>query len=258
MKRKILVFIGLILAVWTQAVGKLSVISVGKGKLSVISLLAMVLLGLLMPGLIESMNTLMSQTRAGCAKTPQKAQITFVSDRDGNPKSYIMDADGENQRRFITTNNLVWTSMEAWSPDDKMIAFITDRDGNYEIYVMDANGKNPRNLTNNPAFDTDPAWSPDGKMIAFFSNRGGTSGLYVMDAPAWSPDGKMIAFNAISNRDENSGIYVMDADGKNQRRLTNNPTLDCGPIWFDPAVAHPVSPVGKQTIWDMIKQLFSR
>jgi type II secretory pathway pseudopilin PulG len=179
MKRKILVFIGLILAVWTQAVG----------KLSVISLLAMVLLGLLlgllMPGLIESMNTLMSQTRAGCAKTPQKAQITFVSDRDGNPKSYIMDADGENQRRFITTNN--------------------------------------------PAFEGEPAWSLDDKKIAFTSLRDG-----------------------------NMEIYVMDADGKNQRRLTNNPALDCGPSWFDPAVAHPVSPVGKQTIWDMIKQLFSR
>ena len=38
-----------------------------------------------------------------------------------------------------------------------------------------------------------------------------------------------IAFS--SNRDGNTEIYVMDADGKNQRRLTNNPASDHSPSW---------------------------
>ena len=38
-----------------------------------------------------------------------------------------------------------------------------------------------------------------------------------------------IAFS--SNRDGNSEIYVMAADGKNQRRLTNNPASDYSPSW---------------------------
>jgi len=38
-----------------------------------------------------------------------------------------------------------------------------------------------------------------------------------------------IAF--VSGRDGNAEIYVMDADGKNQRRLTDNPARDYGPSW---------------------------
>ena len=38
-----------------------------------------------------------------------------------------------------------------------------------------------------------------------------------------------IAFS--SNRDGNTEIYVMAADGKNQRRLTNNPASDYSPSW---------------------------
>ena len=34
-----------------------------------------------------------------------------------------------------------------------------------------------------------------------------------------------------SDRDGNAEIYVMDADGKNQRRLTNNPAGDHSPSW---------------------------
>ena len=41
-----------------------------------------------------------------------------------------------------------------------------------------------------------------------------------------------IAF--VSRRDGNTEIYVMAADGKNQRRLTNNPASDHSPLWsFD-------------------------
>jgi Tol biopolymer transport system component len=163
------------------------------------------------------------------AQAPQKAQIAFHSEQDGNSEIYVMDADGNNPRRL--TNNPAGNWRAAWSPDGKMIAFTSYRDGNPEIYVMDADGNNPRNLTNNPADDSCPMWSPDGKMIAFHSNRDG-----------------------------NFEVYVMDADSNNPRNLTNNPADDCWPSWFDPAFAHPVSPAGKLgTTWGKIKhELFSR
>ena len=37
------------------------------------------------------------------AQAPQKAQIAFESNRDGNDEIYVMDADGNNPRRL--TNN---------------------------------------------------------------------------------------------------------------------------------------------------------
>ena len=47
-----------------------------------------------------------------------------------------------------------------------------------------------------------------------------------------------IAF--VSNRDGNPEIYVMDIDGKNQRRLINNPNDDWNPSW---------SPDGKRIVF---------
>ena len=197
-----------------------------------------------------------------------QAQIVFVSQRDGNPEVYVMDADDGNQRRL--TNNPAKDWDPSWSPDGQRIAFVSDRDGHphfvpgwftYEIYVMDADGGNQRRLTNNPADDRGPSWSPDGKQIVFMSMRDGhiidfapTYEIYAMDAdggnlqnltnnpsddryPSWSPDGKRIVF--VSERPGHfrgkagitTEIYVMDVDGGNQQRLTENRQTDWFPSW---------------------------
>ena len=202
-----------------------------------------------------------------------QAQITFMSNRDGHVhprlgwptfEIYVMDVDGNNQRRL--TNNPNLDISPSWSPDGKRIAFMSDRDGhfdmpgglpNYEIYVMDADGGNQQNLTNDPNSDSTPSWSPDGERIVFTSKRDGNREnyeIYVMDAdgknkrrltdndffdthPSWSPDGERIAFMSwrdghfIGDFGLSSEIYVMDADGKNQRRLTNNRRSDSSPSW---------------------------
>ena len=191
-----------------------------------------------------------------------QAQITFISDRDGNYEIYVMDNDGKNQRRL--TNNPKFDISPSWSPDGKRIVFMSDRDGHvidnipglpiFEIYVMDADGGNQQNLTNDPKNDASPSWSPDGQRIAFSSDRDGNSEIYVMNAdgsnqqnltnspddnfhPSWSPDGKRIAFSArrdghfIGEDGITSEIYLMDADGRNQQKLTENRTNDESPSW---------------------------
>jgi len=74
------------------------------------------------------------------AQAPQQAQIVFHSDRDGNYEIYVMDVDGQNQRRL--TNNPANDGYVAWYPGGQRLAFASDRDGNFEIYVMDADGQN--------------------------------------------------------------------------------------------------------------------
>ena len=79
-----------------------------------------------------------------------QAQIAFMSQRDGNPEIYVMDADGGNLRRL--TDNSDKDFSPSWSPDGKRIAFMSDRDGQvharhgwstYEIYVMNADRSIP-------------------------------------------------------------------------------------------------------------------
>ena len=194
-----------------------------------------------------------------------QAQIAFVSQRDGNPEIYIMDADGGNQRRLTNHRDRDWSP--SWSPDGKQIAFVSDRDGHVhvlhgwstsEIYVMDADGSSQQNLTNNPHNDRSPSWSPDGRRIVFQSDRDNDRDhnieIYVMDAdgsnpqrltnnptedeyPAWSPDGRRIVFSARrEGHVENKfgityEIYVMNADGGNEQRLTENRNNDWSPSW---------------------------
>ncbi len=82
-------------------------------------------------------------------------KIVFVSDREGNKKIYVMDADGKNQHRL--TENTKYASWPTWSPDGTKIAFVSSQDGNEEIYVLDANGENQKRLTKHKASDYQPA-----------------------------------------------------------------------------------------------------
>ncbi|MCH8310695.1 MAG: PD40 domain-containing protein, partial [Chloroflexi bacterium] len=169
-----------------------------------------------------------------------KADIVFVSDRDGNDEIYVMADDGADQTRL--TFEPTFDGFPAWSPDATMIAFESSRDGNNEIYVMNADGSDQRNLTNHGDFDSAPTWSPDGSQITFVSSRdGGALEIYVMNAdgsdqtrltrnsavddfPSWSPSGSKIIFE--SDRDGDHNIYVMNPDGTKVERLTLKSSSD--------------------------------
>jgi Tol biopolymer transport system component len=109
-----------------------------------------------------------------CGPTPGGGRIAFVSDRDGNPEIYVINADpstgsghsGSGVTRL--TNNPAEDRCPSWSPDGSRITFDSDRDGNREIYVMNADpsagsghsGSGQTNLTNSPAPDAWPSWGP--------------------------------------------------------------------------------------------------
>ena len=155
-----------------------------------------------------------------------RAQIAFMSDRDGNWEIYVMDPNGNNQQNL--TNSPDDEQHPSWSPDGQRIAFVFERhdmDWNRQISVMDADGGNQQNVTHHRAWDGSPSWSRNGKQIAF-----------------------------VSYRNVNADIYVMDADGSNQQNVTNNRHGDFSPAWLNSPFS--VSPAGKRfTMWGRLKQV---
>jgi Tol biopolymer transport system component len=177
--------------------------------------------------------------------TVELDRIAFFSDRDNEDDVfdiYIMDIEGNNQKR-LTTNNAN-DGRFSCSPNGRRIVYSLEGDEG-DMYTINDDGSWEFPLVSGRrAYE--PTWSPDGAKIAFQSWENDTAEIYVMDAdggnfvqlthnsayddyPTWSPDGTEIVF--VSGRDGNEEIYVMSADGTNQRRLTRNSATDTWPSW---------------------------
>ena len=88
------------------------------------------------------------------AWSPDGASIVFVSDRDGDPDLYAMDADGSDQTRL--TNSVSWEEDPVWAPDGTKILF-SRLFGKTDLFVVDPDGSNQLNLTNTPNTNDDRA-----------------------------------------------------------------------------------------------------
>ena len=117
-------------------------------------------------------------------------KIAFSSKRDGNTEIYVMDADGQNQKRI--TNNPATELMASFSPDGKSLAYVSDRDGNDEIYLCEMQTQKERRLTANKYDDLFPRFSPDGGEIFFLSDSGAFWGLWSLSLGKNPPPQKII------------------------------------------------------------------
>ncbi|MBT3266450.1 choice-of-anchor D domain-containing protein [Candidatus Poribacteria bacterium] len=112
--------------------------------------------------------------------TPDGQKLLFVSQRDGHPQIYVMDANGANPLNL--SNNAVNDQDPVPSPDGAKILFVSDEDGDTDVYVMDISGANRVKLTANSVSDGTAVWSADGSRIIFDRNTTGTWDLFSMAA----------------------------------------------------------------------------
>lgn len=166
---------------------------------------------------------------------PFLTKLVFSSDRDGgrNKELYVMDYDGENQRRVTFHRSL--SIAPDWAYDDDRIvyqSFVTNPPGLHWFSLLStARTRIPVTTELNSA----PSFSPDGKTVAYAGSIRGNPEIFVVgvdgsnqrrltnspaidSSPRFSPNGREIAFT--SNRQGTPQIYLMDLEGANVRKLT--------------------------------------
>src|SRR2546425_1076978 len=117
------------------------------------------------------------------------SRIAFVTQRDGNPGIYVMNADGTGVTRV--TNDPQVDGRPTFTADGQSIVFHSSRPaGKQEIWAVNLDGTGLTQLTRD-SINFSPAVSPDGQTIAY-----------------------------VSVRDKNYDIWLMGRDGSNQRAFT--------------------------------------
>ncbi|MXX40503.1 MAG: hypothetical protein F4Y91_12890 [Gemmatimonadetes bacterium] len=180
-------------------------------------------------------------------------KIAFVSNRDGLPNIWIMNADGSDPVNLTKGRGICL--YPAWSPDGMTIAYINgDGHGKDEIWLMDADGSNPQQVTDDAVHKAGLAWSEDGSRIYYDTlptghPKDGTesfvigledgSGALPVDAEEgaiarmWprSPDGTKSM--VVLREGDQTDIYVVDNSGdeRTSTRLTDSPNVDISPAW---------------------------
>lgn len=202
---------------------------------------------------------------AGCGAPDLDATVLYVSERDGEPQTWVA-APGEPRRRLIDRPGAVFPGdPDPQGTDALLVTADDDAEGHHEQLLLAPLAGGPaRELCPPAGMVRHPAWSADGDWVVFESDalsfrdlfrvrRDGTGLERLTDArfgsfePAVAPDGR-IAFG--SSRDGNAEIYVLD--GAEQRRLTDDPADDVHPRWTpDGRIAWIATRSRRARVWTM-------
>ena len=150
---------------------------------------------------------------------------------DGTSQLFIIDSDGENQRRLSSDRGIV--STPALSPDGSRIAYGWQdmAAGNTAVYELDLSTGRKRTVSADPGLNYTPAYTPDGSLAfgksvdpirteIFETGRGQltTTRNGVALNPTFSPDGRRMAFEASPLGTQQ--IYVQPRTGGSPRLIS--------------------------------------
>ncbi len=149
------------------------------------------------------------------AWSPDGKSIAYFSDRSGEYKLYIENADGLAPAREITIQNPKHYYTVSWSPDSKKILC---HDTDLKVWVIDTTNGAMKQVGSDPimvpARTLNPTWSPDSKWIAYSAHlkslykaiyignaetgetKQVTDGLSDAAWPVWDASGKYLWFLA--------------------------------------------------------------
>jgi Tol biopolymer transport system component len=171
--------------------------------------------------------------------SPDNRQILFERRIEGGWITYIMNADGTEQRPLLQNR---WCVSAGYSSRGQLSYACWNMRSNWELFVAN------KRITYNNTDDRLYTWSPLGDRIVFEAREEGDQyrvlmrvdangdGLLRLTDPdyqswnaAWSPDAERLAF--ASNRDGNARIFTMLTDGTQWRALTSSDRWSQLPTW---------------------------
>ncbi len=174
--------------------------------------------------------------------------IVYVSEVDGNPDIYVIDADSGEPKSV--KRSLSAETEPSWSPDGERIAFVTEDAGSRDVNVVLVEGKGATLLLSpedggKGSNEGSPLWDAAGDRVAYVSEVDGRSDIYVSTlengSPTrvtsgdsgeslgdWSPDGEWLVFSRQGGKDV-QGLWLRNPAGVNLLRLTEG--ADTDPVW---------------------------
>ena len=177
------------------------------------------------------------------------SRIAFVQKRGKRFELRVADADGENPRTMLRSNEPIISPV--FSPDGDRLAYVSFEDKKPIVYTQSLRDGSRRTVAAFKGSNSAPAWSPDGRQLAVVLTRDQASQIYRINAdgsgvtrltqggnidtePVFSPDGQTLYFT--SDRGGSPQIYQMPASGGTPKRVTFEGSYNVSPA---------VSPNGK-------------
>lgn len=179
----------------------------------------------------------------------------MVSEREGAPTTWAMEADGSGLRRLQGPPGALFpAAADPLGTHALAVSAVELEDGSHaeQLWLIPLAGGESVALSPPAGKIRNPSWAADGSWLAFESDalsyrdlfrvqRDGTDRVRLTDAVhgSFEPDvSRRIAFG--TSRDGNAEIYTMSADGGDVRRLTDHASDDVHPRW---------SPDGEELAW---------
>jgi TolB protein len=114
--------------------------------------------------------------------SPDDGRLAFVSDREGTPQLFVMNADGTGKERLPAPGG--YNTSPDWHPFGPHLVYAGRVGGEFQVFRFDMTDGTVLQLTNGPGDAEAPSWSPDGSLIAFVWRRKAAQNIFVM-----KPDG---------------------------------------------------------------------
>lgn len=171
-------------------------------------------------------------------------RVAYVREGDGQADVFTAAADGSAETP-VTDDHLI-ERYPAWDPTGSRIVYAKLLDSGWDLHVLTLPTGSERRITFDGVYVGHPSWSPDGGAIAFDRMFGDQTEIVILTLddlgttritdnggndllPSWSSDGSRLVF--AGERDGNWDVWLhVLADGI-ERRLTDDPAFDGGPIF---------------------------